>query len=87
MRGGVMFNRTMSDLDGLGTILDEKVFKITCDLGNRKATLWEETLRLHLKPKPDWVPDRLWAKIVNLVVTQSSQRHYDTARKPGQGEG
>lgn len=66
----------MSDLDNLGTVLSEKVFKLTSDFGNTKATLWEETLRLHLKPKPNWCPDRLWAKLVNLVITQSSQRQY-----------
>ena len=65
----------MSDLDDLGTVLSEKVFKLSGDFGTHKATIWEETLRLHLKPKPAWCPDRLWAKLVNLVITQSTQRH------------
>lgn len=59
----------MSDLDNMGKVIDELHYKIT----DGRATVWETKLRLHLKPKPDFIPQRLWAKIVNLVVVQSDQ--------------
>lgn len=36
--------------------------------------LWEERLKLWLKPRPIWCPERLWVKLVNLVLHQSIQR-------------
>lgn len=53
----------------LGKVLDEVVFKFS----HEQSVIWEERLRLHLRPRPYWMPKRLWCVIVNLVVLQSSE--------------
>ncbi len=52
-----------------GKIIEEYVAKTA--IGH--AIIWEEKLRLHVKPKPAWCPDLLWAKICSLVLVQSKE--------------
>lgn len=63
----------MEELKDLGKIIDEMVYKVTSG-PNGQHTLWEKKMRLHIKPKPAWCPDKLWAKLVSLVVIQSEQK-------------
>lgn len=51
-------------------VIDEITFKMM----HEKYRLWEEKLKLHLKPKPKWLPIKIWSKLVNLVVFESSQK-------------
>ena len=44
------------DWPKLGKVIDEYVHKV--DLDGR--LLWEEKLRLHIKPRPAWCPETLW---------------------------
>ena len=57
-------------MNELGKVIEELTYKIQMD----KASIWEEKLKLHMKPKPSWMPTSLWAKIVNLVLIQSVER-------------
>ena len=59
--------------ESLGKVLDELHIKISAE-HSKGRLVWEEKLRLHLRPKPKWCPDGLWAKIVGLVVVQSIER-------------
>lgn len=61
---------TGGDWPEIGEVIDELVHKAVIE----KAVIWEDHLRLHIKPKPAWCPDRLWAKLLNLVLIQSTQR-------------
>lgn len=70
----------MSDqLDNIQKIVDELTYKVTLDeltyyasYGSKgEKTLWEHKFRLHVRPKPAWCPDRLWAKLLSLVLVQS----------------
>lgn len=66
-----IFNQRMDNANlQLGSIVTELTYK----MAHEKATLWEERLRLHVKPKPAWMPDSLWQKIVGMVLVQSSYR-------------
>lgn len=56
----------MSELDN---IIDELNIKI--HMGH---LVWEEKLKLHLRPKPKYLSDELWAKIVSLVLIQSVEK-------------
>lgn len=38
-----------------------------------KMTLWEEKLRLVIKPKPDWCPTWLYQWAINLVLKQERE--------------
>lgn len=58
------------DWQKLGEVIDEYVHKVTID----KAIIWEEHLRLHIKPRPKWCPENLWRKLVALVLIQSVQK-------------
>jgi len=58
------------DWPTLGEVIDEYVHKVDF----QGKLIWEEHLRLHLKPRPKWCPEKLWIRLVNLVITQSSQR-------------
>lgn len=35
---------------------------------------WETTLRLHVKPRPIWMPRFVWSRLVALVFIQTEQR-------------
>lgn len=61
---------TGGDWPKLGDVIDEYVHAV--DL--RGKVIWEEHLRLHIKPRPQWCPEKLWARLVNLVVNQSVAR-------------
>jgi hypothetical protein len=53
----------------LQTKLDELHYKVT-NGPEGVNTLWERKLELWIKPRPSWCPEKLWAKLVNLVVHQ-----------------
>jgi hypothetical protein len=59
----------MNDLESLGNVIAEQVQRIDFQRGDA----WERVLRLHLRPRPTWMPDKLWGHIVSLVVIQSVQ--------------
>lgn len=50
-------------------VIEEMVCTITYD----KVALWEVKLKLHMKPKPKWMPKRVWAKLVSLVLFQTTE--------------
>jgi len=51
----------------LGQIVAEQVQRATF----RHATAWEAVLRLHIKPRPRWMPEWCWRRLVALVLVQS----------------
>lgn len=53
----------------LGLVIHEQAYKFQFE----KMTLWEETLRLYIKPKPKWCPMFLYAWAVHLVYIQSRE--------------
>jgi hypothetical protein len=53
--------------DPLGKVLDELVVKFQA----HKRTLWEDRMRLHLKPKPRFIPEWAWRRMVRAVLVQS----------------
>ncbi len=62
----------MSDFDAFGKVIAELQYK--CTYGPEGMyTLWEKKLRLCVKPKPSFIPDKLWAKLVNMVLIQLEQ--------------
>lgn len=62
----------MEEIKDLGKVIEELLYKATYG-PEGENTIWEHKLRLHLKPKPNWCPDKLWAKLVSLVLVQSKQ--------------
>lgn len=57
----------MNQPDSLGKVIAEQTQRITSEQG----LAWERVLRLYIRPKPAWMAEALWKKIVNLVVVQS----------------
>ena len=53
--------------DPLGKVLEELVVRFQAE----KRTLWEEKVRLHLKPRPQWLPEWAWRRMVRTVLVQS----------------
>ena len=60
----------MGDWPILGTVIDDYIHRV--DFEGRKV--WEEHLRLHIKPKPSWMPLKLWSHLLTLILTQSVER-------------
>lgn len=60
----------MTDWQKIGEIIAQQTQRVTMD----KAVLWEDVLRLHIKPKPAWMPMSVWAKLLDMVLIQSVQR-------------
>jgi hypothetical protein len=58
------------DWPKLGEVIEEYVHKV--DLQGK--LIWEEHLRLHINVRPKWCPEKLWQKLVCLVVNQSVVR-------------
>ena len=58
----------------LKDVTGKTIEEITIKIVHQQKTLWEQKLRLHMRPKPAWMPPRLWAHIVGLVLVQSEQR-------------
>ena len=57
-------------MDTFGKELDSLVYKVTYGPEGEK-TLWEHKLKLWLRPKPQWCPNKLWVKLVSLVLLQT----------------
>jgi hypothetical protein len=38
------------------------------------ARLWEEEISLHINPKPTWMPEELWRRMVQMVLRQEVRR-------------
>ncbi len=53
-------------------LLDELLYKVTYGPQGEK-TLWEHKLQLWLKPKPSYIPEKLWIKLVGLVLYQTER--------------
>ena len=58
------------DHDALGTQVTEMVYRVAI----QKQTAWEERMRLYIKPRPRWMPERVWRRLVQLVFVQTSTR-------------
>lgn len=56
----------MTEFDKL---LDELTIKI--DVGHQ---IWEEKLKLWVRPKPKYLSDSLWQRLVSLVLIQSVEK-------------
>jgi hypothetical protein len=61
---------THGDWPKFGKVIEEYVSRVTLN----EKLIWEEKLRLHIKPKPSWCPEKLWQKLVVMVVHQTSER-------------
>lgn len=55
------------DWPKLGEVIEEFVDRASLE----NKIIWERKLRLHIKPKPDWLPESLWKKLLSLLLTQS----------------
>jgi hypothetical protein len=53
----------------LGKVITEQVYRFQFE----KMTLWEEHLRLHLKPKPKWCPVFVWKWLVKKMLYQTTK--------------
>lgn len=51
----------------LGAVIAEQVQRVT--LGQRVA--WERVMRLHIKPRPRWLPDWCWRRVLATLLVQS----------------
>lgn len=49
--------------------ITELVYKVT----SHKNTLWEEKLSLYIRKRPAYIPERLWNKLINLVLIQTKE--------------
>jgi hypothetical protein len=58
------------------TPMDKLITELTYKITHEKGVLWEERLKLYMKPKPNWMPDRVWAKIVGLVLYQTIENKW-----------
>ena len=50
----------------LGKVITEQAYRFQFE----KMTMWEEHLRLHLKPKPPWCPGFFWEWMVKQILHQ-----------------
>lgn len=53
--------------------MNDVMGKMVAEAHYRVTQHWEQILRLHIKPRPAWIPETLWRKIVCLVFEQSQQ--------------
>lgn len=65
VEGGAVNNSA----DGIGRAIAEQVILIS----GKHMSAWERILRLHIKPRPKWLPAVLWAKLIKLVLVQSEE--------------
>ncbi len=54
----------------IGTLVDELTYKVI----HEKASLWEEKLKLYIKPKPTWMPMTIYKLLLDLVFIQTIER-------------
>jgi hypothetical protein len=59
----------MNALESFGIVIAEQVQRVTFE----RNDAWERVLRLHVRPKPAWMPSGLWVHIMSLVLVQSVQ--------------
>ena len=45
-----------------------------CHLAWAKGASWESHLRLHIRPKPLWMPTAVWKWLINLLLMQTERR-------------
>lgn len=55
-------------------ILDSFIFKVTTEVGEKKATILEERIRILLKPKPKWMSEHVWKWLINKLIYISYER-------------
>jgi hypothetical protein len=48
--------------------MDELVTGLVIKVTTEKCILWEDHLKLYIKPKPNYIPQKLWEYILNLVL-------------------
>jgi hypothetical protein len=41
---------------------------------NKINSVWEERLRLVIKPKPRYVPNFIWRRLISMILEQQYQR-------------
>jgi len=59
-----------------GGVLDGLAYTVSF----QRARAWEEVLKLHIRPKPWWMPMLVWKRLISLVLIQSQDiisRAYD----------
>lgn len=54
--------------------LDEEITRLTIRVTADECILWEDELKLYMKPKPKWIPLILWGKLVSLVLYQTKRK-------------
>ena len=37
---------------------------------------WEETIKLKVRPRPQYIPESIWGKLVNMVLIQEYKRGF-----------
>lgn len=51
---------------------------LICGVMNRllegQNVVWEETIKLKVKPRPKYIPESVWGWLVNLVLIQEYRR-------------
>lgn len=55
-------------------ILDSLVFKVTTEIGEKRATIIEERIKLILKPKPKWMSKSVWYWLISKLIYISEER-------------
>lgn len=54
----------MSEVSNVSSILDEITMRVTTE----RATLIEERLRVIVRPKPRWLPDFIWRRLLARLL-------------------
>lgn len=47
---------------------DDLIFEVTSTIGNKRATLIKERIRLCLQPKPKWMPFFVWRHLIKRLI-------------------
>lgn len=53
--------------------LPEQVTGLAIQITTEKAILWEEHLKLYIKPRPAFIPEAMWIKMLDLVLFQTRE--------------
>lgn len=53
----------------LGKVITQQAYKFQFE----KMTMWEEHIKLFLKPKPRWIPSFVWGWMIRLMLQQKTE--------------